>query len=375
MLSTPNACQWLYATYHEDMHRFVGAVLFFVVVLLPFLVPYSAHAQFPFYPKGGLVPCGNNIRVTTDEWDGPPNQAGSNQYLCIYDECTTCGLVTLAQNLLMLAVFMAVVIAAIMFAYAGALYLLSSSNPGNISKAHSIFWDVLLGLVLVLAGWMVIDVIMKVLYGDGPQGWGPWNEILCGYTAQRDCRVLEKPRAGTAGAPSEPTPKPGERKPPPGDGSKYPGEKGCPAPTSGWCSVARLEPYFGENAYMAAGICAHESVGGNPNTPSGADLCLPSRTPASWGLFQINITANTIDGLNCPQAFTAAYTARNHVCAVKSDERSQQLFRDCVAAAKDPVKNIRKAVEMSHGGRTWGPWGANCRCHFPPWRQGSYDCR
>jgi hypothetical protein len=146
------------------MHRFAGAVFFLVVVLLPFFLPYSAHAQFPIFSQTGLVPCGNNIHITTDEKD----QDG-NVYLCIYDECTTCGLVTLAKNLIQFAVFLAVIVAALLFTYAGALYLFSASNPGNISKAHRIFWDVLLGLVFVLAAWMVIDVIMKVLYGDGPQ--------------------------------------------------------------------------------------------------------------------------------------------------------------------------------------------------------------
>ncbi len=335
------------------MQRLFG-VAFVFALFVSFFSPYVAFAQFPFFPSGGLVPCGNNVHVTF-EWDGPENQPESNQYMCIYDECTTCGLVTLAQNLIQLAVFMAVVIAAIMFAYAGALYLLSSANPGNISKAHHIFWDVLLGLVLVLAGWMIIDIIMKVLYGDGPQNWGPWNEVLCGLTSDRDCRVVEKPRAGELGSP----PLDDSTKPP--DNIKYPGDRGCPAPNSGGCSVAALSGVFGGNAYMAAGICQGES-GGNPNLGSKVDRCKDGNS-FSWGLFQINLTVHDI-GLGCTKAFCDPATGtcyRNYQCRVFD----RTLFDKCVAKAKDPIFNMQYAATLSKGGSNWSQWGANCVCKFP----------
>ncbi len=339
------------------MHRFAGAVFFLVVAILPFLLPYHTYAQFPAFSRDGLVPCGNNVYVTTDEKD----QAG-NTYLCIYDECTTCGLVTLAQNLIGFAIFLAVVVAALMFTYAGALYLFSSSNPGNISKAHGIFWDVLLGLVFVLAAWMVIDVIMKVLYGNGPQDWGPWNEVLCGDTSQRDCRVLETTRAGTVGAPSQPGPTP---LPP---GGKYPGDRGCPAPNSGPCALANMS-IFGANAYKAAGICSQESSGGRRIR---GDKCVLDGSYASWGIFQINISANPLPGLDCPKAFTARAGGKTCVpgptgkcsgtyrCAVKD----QELYRKCVAAASDPAVSIQKAYEMSNHGNNWNLWSTNQTCHF-----------
>lgn len=330
------------------MQRLFG-VAFLVAVIVPFLFPSPAYAQFPFFPAGGLVPCGNNVKVTF-EWDGPENQPGSNKYMCIYDECTTCGLVTLAHNLIQLAVFMSVVIAAIMFAYAGALYLFSAASPANISKAHGIFWDVLLGLVLVLAAWMIVDVIMKVLYGDGPQDWGPWNEILCGVTSERDCRVVEGARAGELGAPPV---EPGNPTPPPGGGPKYPGERGCPAPNSGACSAASLSGVFGGNAYMAAGICQGES-GGNPLLGSKVDRCKDGNS-FSWGLFQINLTVHDI-GLGC----TKAFSAKNYKCTVVDRE----LYNKCVARAQDSAFNMQYAATLSRGGSNWGQWGANCVCKF-----------
>lgn len=174
------------------MYRW-GIFLFTAVMLVSFVFPAQAQAQFNFF-KGPLVPCGNDVKT------GPWQDEFGGEYMCIVGECTTCGLVTLASNLINFAIFLGVILAALLFAYAGGLYLFSAANPGNISKAHKIFWDVLLGLVIILVAWMVIDTVMKVLYGNGPQGWGPWNTILCGDTqAVNDCRPVEKSRAGLIG--------------------------------------------------------------------------------------------------------------------------------------------------------------------------------
>lgn len=338
------------------MRRLLG-VSFFIVALFILATPFFVHAQFPVFQQGGLVPCGNNVHVTTDEVD----EAG-NRYLCIYDECTTCGLVTLAKNLIDIAVFLAVCVAALLFMYAGALYLFSSSSPGNISKAHRIFWDVLLGLVAVLAAWMVIDVVMKVLYGDGPQGWGPWNAILCEVESERDCRIVEVKRApATVGTPPVPV-----LPPPGGGGGPKPGDRGCPAPSSGPCSIASLGA-FGGNAYMAAGICMQESSGRIDNH---GDRCQDG-SYASWGLFQINISANPLPGLNCPAAFTVPAKSTTLIkpglysCTVKNTPEAAELYRKCVEAASTPSINIAKALEMSRGGAHWISWGTNKICKFP----------
>jgi hypothetical protein len=283
--------------------------------------------------------------------------------MCITGECNTCGLVTLAKNLIDIAVFLAVVVATLMFVYAGVLYLFAAANPGNISKAHTIFWDVLLGLVAILAAWMVIDVVMKVLYGDGPQGWGPWNQIICGSTeGYRDCRVMEVSRAGAPGSPS--TPYTGT-----GPGVLPPGTKGCAASTRGACSISALTGAFGANAWMAGAICMGESHG-DTSLGSGVDKCRDGNS-FSWGLFQINLTVHQLNGLDCPRAFCDPANGKcykNYSCRVYD----QTLFNQCVAAAKNSTINTAYAAQLSGAGAHWGQWGANGRrdgtgpgCHFP----------
>ena len=121
---------------------------------------------------------------------------------------------------------------------------------------------------------------------------------------------------------------------------------------SGSCSKENLSA-FGDKAEQASAICQGESAG-KPDIKSGTDICADGNS-ASWGLFQINISANPIDGLDCPSAFSGgAYTASNHNCRVVN----QALYDQCTAAASDPTKNIKGAyIIFSNAGSKWNPWG------------------
>ena len=108
---------------------------FFFVVFTSFL--FLAPSLFVF-AQGGLVPCD-----------------GSN--------CDFNALITLVQNIINFLLLVAAPIAAIMFAWAGFLYLSARGNSGQISKAHDIFWNVLWGLVIALAAWLIINTITNAL--------------------------------------------------------------------------------------------------------------------------------------------------------------------------------------------------------------------
>jgi len=88
-------------------------------------------------------------------------------------DCTICDLATLAQNIINTGVFIFIFFSAMMFAYAGFLKL-TNEALGEQAKANAIFSNVALGLIVLLAAWLVVDTLMKsVLGGD----FGPWNDI------------------------------------------------------------------------------------------------------------------------------------------------------------------------------------------------------
>jgi hypothetical protein len=109
-----------------------------------------------------LVPCGNTLG----------------------NECRVCDLQVLAMNLINFFVMVSVFVAALLFVNAGFLYILSSTNPGNIAKAHKLFFNTLVGFIIILGAYLIISAIMTVLYGDATTPSelfsvaGNWNEIL-----------------------------------------------------------------------------------------------------------------------------------------------------------------------------------------------------
>jgi hypothetical protein len=133
------------------MRFLIFALPFF---LLPALV-FANHEQ-----TGGIVPCSGG------------------------DECDACHLVQLAQNILDFLIIFTVSISAVLFVVAGLMMVTSAGDTGKLSKAKSIFTNVVIGLIIVLAAWLIIDTVMKAFLFTGPSSGsqiniGPWNEILC----------------------------------------------------------------------------------------------------------------------------------------------------------------------------------------------------
>ncbi len=87
------------------------------------------------------------------------NADGSFKNPCGFDD-----LMQQIQKLINFLLFtIAMPVTAIMFAYAGFLYIASGGNGGNIEKAKGIFKKVLIGFVLALAAWLIVKTIMVSL--------------------------------------------------------------------------------------------------------------------------------------------------------------------------------------------------------------------
>lgn len=99
--------------------------------------------------------------------------------------------------------------------------------------------------------------------------------------------------------------------------------------------------------HIAVAIAKAES-GLNPKAESITDR-MPDGRPFSYGLFQINLTVSTIDGVQCHKAFQG----RNYTAKV-IDER---LFSKCVNMAKDVDKSIEVAKAKYYGRGDWTAWG------------------
>ena len=100
------------------------------------------------------------------------------------DECqataaTTCGICQLAQlvtNLLNFAIYGSAIAAAVLFAWTGFKFLTARDNSGAHTAAKKMFWNVVLGLVIILAAWLIVNTIMSFMVGGSGNPF-VWNKL------------------------------------------------------------------------------------------------------------------------------------------------------------------------------------------------------
>ena len=87
-------------------------------------------------------------------------------------------LINVINNIISLLITLAIVfVAPIMIAYAGFLYVVNPLDPNGMSKARSILRNTIVGIVIALAAWMIVDAIMAVLYSPSAAG-GTWSSLV-----------------------------------------------------------------------------------------------------------------------------------------------------------------------------------------------------
>ena len=91
------------------------------------------------------------------------------------EECGICQLAQLVTNLLNFAIYGAVIAAAVLFAWTGFKFLTSRDNSGALTAAKKMFWNVILGLVIVLVAWLIVNTIVSFMVGTGNPF--TWNKL------------------------------------------------------------------------------------------------------------------------------------------------------------------------------------------------------
>ena len=204
--------------------------------------------------------------------------------------------------------------------YGGIKYVASAGNPSAQHEGREWIQSALLGLLLLAGAYLILSVV---------------NPDLLKLDMLNKLNLETVSIAGGGG----------------GGGT-------CSAAPSGPCSVAQLQSTcLGSNAQAASQICMAESSG---NPTNGGDLST-SGQPVSIGLFQINLSANMIDGLNCPAAFDHPWHPGNP-STIKTDPASQTLYTACVQMAQNLAANIAAACTLSSNGTNWGQWSTASAC-------------
>lgn len=122
--------------------KVVKTSILILILCLIIFTPLASFAQ-----EDGLVPkCNTEINTATGEFSDP----------CNFDQ-----LILLIGNIIDFLLFkLAMPLAAILFTYAGFLYLASGAKPQNKETANKIFWNAFLGFVIALAAWLIVQAIL-----------------------------------------------------------------------------------------------------------------------------------------------------------------------------------------------------------------------
>ena len=91
--------------------------------------------------------------------------------------CGFCDLVTLAQGVMNFLVFAATMVAVLMFVWAGVLLVTGGSVEGKRTQAKKIFYAAIIGLVITLASWLIVNLLMTAFLQTS---FSIWTLPSCG---------------------------------------------------------------------------------------------------------------------------------------------------------------------------------------------------
>ena len=159
------------ARYDRDMRSRAPLVtILFAVGSLA--LPALAHAAIPFF--GPIIP---NVSVVV-------NGVTTNQNVCAAGWPL---LMTVINNLISLLITLAIVLVApLMIAWSGFLFVVNPVNAGGKEQAKKILTNTIVGIVISLCGWMIVDAIMAALYNpsasSGTTVLGTWSQLITSGT-------------------------------------------------------------------------------------------------------------------------------------------------------------------------------------------------
>ena len=136
--------------------RFRVPLLVFLFAVGSFALPLVVHAGgIPFF--GPIIPQEGINAVCPAGWGM---------------------LMLVINNIISLLLTLAIVfVAPLMIAYSGFLFVVNPVDSSGISKARGILTNTIVGIVIALAGWLIVDAIMVVLYNGS---FGTWSNLVTG---------------------------------------------------------------------------------------------------------------------------------------------------------------------------------------------------
>lgn len=91
--------------------------------------------------------------------------------------CSFCHLMEMVNGIVEWLIVIVVLFTILMMAYAGFLLIFSAGNRASLEQGKQLFFNGIIGMLIMLAGWTMVDTVIKLLVGGN---LGMWNEVQCG---------------------------------------------------------------------------------------------------------------------------------------------------------------------------------------------------
>lgn len=277
--------------------------------------------------------------------------------------CGTCEFVELINNVIGFLLTFASIVATLLIVYGGFKLVTSGGNVSAKGEAKSIVTNVIIGYVLILTAFLIVNTVLGVLLPGDSRALG-WQRIECLYPTQPVSQPYDEFDIAARNQQFDQDGFIGVTNTAPGSGSAV----SCQVSQYGSCSLSAIQAAgFGSLAGDAALIVGAES-GCNPSSESRTDTTTDGRT-YSVGTWQINMAAHRAQctlstgesiNIDCPSAFRPAAT-RNQYGVREQIVENEGVYRACVQALKDPRCNNEIAARIARRSGDMGDWACSAR--------------
>lgn len=94
--------------------------------------------------------------------------------------CQFCDLLTLVEKIINFALYnIAIPLSVIFIIYGGFLIMTAGASPERVKTGRSVIKAAVVGLLIALFAWMIVDTILTVLAGQKFSPWSFNNKIIC----------------------------------------------------------------------------------------------------------------------------------------------------------------------------------------------------
>lgn len=91
---------------------------------------------------------------------------------CQGPDCDACDLVKMVNKVVNYLIVLLTVLATFVLVIAGFRMVTAGGNASAWEGAKQSFFNIVIGFILVLAAWLIVDTILKALTGAGLEVWG-----------------------------------------------------------------------------------------------------------------------------------------------------------------------------------------------------------